>query len=566
MKRFVFREMLLVSFKERKARRIAFDPKTTIVRGPNETGKSSLLKSLFMAFGADPAKIHPNWQAADARILVRYELDGAQASVLRNGTSYTFFDWQDKVQGNFSSVTKELAPLFSRKFSFGLRLRSRQGAFTTLPPAYYFLPYYMDQDGSWTNAWSGFQKLQQFAKWQKAVIEYHSGIRGNDYYEAQARKIAAEEKRDKLRKKREGLKDIYDSLSTRFEEAQFNVDFSAYKHEVENLLSLCDALRVKQERFKEKLSNLRNHRQSLKTQLDIAMHARDESRADLEHAESLDGDELPCPTCGALYNNDFAQRFEIAVDEDYCANLVVTLNEEIKVIDAKIADEEAAANQLRVEIVDIEKLLARREGEVVLGDLIRQEGRKELRSVMLSDITSLEEEEGAEGLRAKNSEQAMKSMNRPEYRKMVNAYYEEHMRRYLYALDVHGVSDSSISRVDAPIRGTGSELPRALLAYQLAILQVIEKYGTSVRAPIVIDSPNQQDQDPRHLERMLQVIKDEHPKESQLVLGLVDTGKFQFGGTEISLDQKHSLLRSDDFDEVGAEMKMLIDLSLQSAR
>jgi hypothetical protein len=564
MKRFFFREMLLASFKDRKARRIQFDPDVTIVRGENETGKSSLLKSLFRTFGAEPAKVHPNWIDADVRSVVRFELDGVQHGILRHNNNFTVFNAKDAPIGRFRSVTNEVGPYFARLFSFGLRLPNQQGVFTALPPAFYFLPYYMDQDGSWTASWAAFAKLKQFSNWKKGVLEYHAGIRGNEYYETQARKLEAENELEKSRRKKLGLQEIYDSLSTRFEAAQFNVDFTIYKAELEELLRRCDQLRAEEETYKARLSELRNKRQSLKTQLDIATHAREESRRDLDHAHAVEGDDVQCPTCGAEYSNDFAERFAIAVDEDYCASLVVTLGEEIHLIDQKIAHEQTGAEKLGGERAQIEKLLAKHEGEVALSDLIRQEGRNELKGVMLSDISALEEEEGTHGVRVTNSEAKLKQLDSRERRKEVNAYYEERMQRFLQRLDVHSVSDAAVKKLDAPLKDTGSELPRALLAYQIAFLHVIEKFGTSARAPLVIDSPNQQDQDPKHIVKMLEFIRNERPPQTQMILGLVDTAGISFGGTEIMLDRKHSLLSEEDFDQVGPEVQGFIDRSLES--
>src|SRR5690348_8331513 len=122
MKRFSFQELVLASFKERKARRIQFHPQVTIIRGENETGKSSLMKSLFRTLGAEPSKVHPNWLDADVRSLVRFELDHVQYTMLRYTNNFTIFDGTGKPLRRFRSVTNDLGPYLARLFSFGLRL------------------------------------------------------------------------------------------------------------------------------------------------------------------------------------------------------------------------------------------------------------------------------------------------------------------------------------------------------------------------------------------------------------------------------------------------------------
>ncbi len=566
MTHFFFKEILLASFREKKARRVRFDPQVTIVRGNNETGKSSLLKSIFRTFGAEPAKVHSAWIDADVRTVVRFEVGGAEFALLRHGNSYAAFDGRGTLAGRFQGVTSDLAPFLARLFGFGLKLPNRAGASIPLPPAYYFLPFYMDQDASWGNAWAGFSKLEQFPNWRRGVIEYHAGIRGNDFYEAQAAKLEAEGELNKVRRKREGLQEVYGRLSERFLAAQFAVDFSAYKAEVDELLTQCDRLREREERFKVRISELRNQRQSLKTQLDITIHAREESRKDYEHASAYADEDVACPTCGAQYANSFAERFSIAVDEDHCASLALTLTEELADIDAKIVIELEESNRVTQDLSTIERLLAKREGEIALGDIIHQEGRKELRQVMAEDIGDLETEEGRHSVIIDQAEERMKQLDSRDRRKQVNGYYEERMRFFLNQLDVHSVQDKAIAKVDAAIRDTGSELPRALLAHQMAFFHVVARFGSAALAPLVIDSPNQQDQDDRHLDRVLRFIKDQRPANTQLVLGLVDTAGVDFGGTEIRLDRKYSLLLENEFAEVGGEVQQLVDAALETAR
>lgn len=55
MKSFRFESIWLLSHNEKRARRITFHPRRNLVLGTNHTGKSTLVKSLFMTLGATPA-------------------------------------------------------------------------------------------------------------------------------------------------------------------------------------------------------------------------------------------------------------------------------------------------------------------------------------------------------------------------------------------------------------------------------------------------------------------------------------------------------------------------------
>lgn len=563
MKSFLLKDMLLVSFLEKRARRIEFDPQVTTIRGENKTGKSSLIKSIVRTFGTEVSKLEDKWVNADVKLLVRYEIEGRPFALLRHGDMYAAFDGNKNLLGVFHKVTRELAPFLSKQFGFALKLPDKNKNLGNLPPAFYLLPFYMDQDASWARAWSSFARLDQYPRWKKSVSEYHAGIRGKEFYEAQAKKTEAELGRANLQRKREGLQEVYSNLGKRFDIAQFSVDVTQYEHEVQDLLRACEKLRSREEAFKEQLSALHTQRESLKTQLGIATHARKEARADYDFAQEKDGHTISCPTCGAGYENSFAERFAIAVEEDRCAELVTQLTEEILDVEQKIEKELAGLRAVSSELEEVQRLLGKREGELALGDIIKQAGRKELRDLMVADIGKMEAEENTLAADAAAAKAAMKKIDSKEHRDNVNGFFHQKLMLFLCELGILGVAESSYETVDMVPDATGSELPRALLAYQMAFLHTMQKFSACVFAPIILDSPNQQDQDDDSHERIMKFIRDHRPEKAQLVLGFVDSAGVDFGGKDLHLTDKHRLLREDDFPRLSEEIGAYVDTALR---
>src|ERR1035441_1718447 len=132
--------MFLMSDLEQKARQISFHPRTTLIVGDNDTGKSSILKSIYRTFGAQPAQLHDDWKHAEVTSLVRFSIDNVRYSLLRKEEFYALFDSNDHVIGTFHSVTKEWGPAFAEIVKFKLQLLSRENELTIPPPAYFFLP------------------------------------------------------------------------------------------------------------------------------------------------------------------------------------------------------------------------------------------------------------------------------------------------------------------------------------------------------------------------------------------------------------------------------------------
>ena len=105
------------------------------------------------------------------------------------------------------------------------------------------------------------------------------------------------------------------------------------------------------------------------------------------------------------------------------------------------------------------------------------------------------------------------------------------------------------------IHETGSDRPRAILAYVYAILHLIWEAEDAVRCPIVLDSPKQQDQDDINHLSLLHFIRDERPSGSQLILLLVDDAGVDFGCEPLVLDTKYSLLSSEEYGQTSEVMR-----------
>jgi hypothetical protein len=129
---------------------------------------------------------------------------------------------------------------------------------------------------------------------------------------------------------------------------------------------------------------------------------------------------------------------------------------------------------------------------------------------------------------------------------------------------VREIDDKAFSSIDTRITGSGSDLPRALLAYFLSITQTIQSYGHYRTFPLVVDAPNQQEQDPENIRRMLKVFREHSPADAQLILGTVDDYGVEFGGSIIEMNEPSFALRQDDYDEVSQVLAPYADASLGS--
>jgi hypothetical protein len=562
MTRLRFHEILLLSTKEKTARREKFQSLVTVIKGENDCGKSCLIKSLYTAFGATPKRIHPNWNKLEVTLLVYFDIGGTFYRILKAGRQYTIFNVENEVVGSFGSVTKGLGPFFAELFNFHLELTNSS---TMEPgqatPAFLFLPFYADQDASWVDNWDSFESLRQYKTYRPAIAQFHTGIKPNEYYIAKNRKALAESELVQVRQERTVINRVLERIE-QIAGTQFDMSIQNYEREIDLLLQQCNKLQQAELVLRDELITLENRRYVIERQIGITELAAKELGKDFEFASEKLGDEIECPTCGAEYHNSFAERFGIAQDEDQMRALLVQLNDEL---DGCVSDmEKRQANIVAAseQVAKINSILEMKQGDVKLQDILRSEGKKEVRTVLRAELNVLNQRIGEIDDDVESADDEMKRTSSKKRSKEIKEYYQGRMTTFLQQLQVKELSEASYKDVHSKIKENGSDLPRALLAFYFAIVKTIEKYSTTTRCPLVVDSPKQQDQDPENWKRMLEFMRDQRPADSQMIVGLVDDMGISLGGDTIELKDERQLLQSSQYDDVAEEMRTYIDKAL----
>ena len=126
----------------------------------------------------------------------------------------------------------------------------------------------------------------------------------------------------------------------------------------------------------------------------------------------------------------------------------------------------------------------------------------------------------------------------------------------LKKLDVQTLSRDNYKSLVTKIENleTGSALPRALIAYYYAFFNLMKDYSTTIFCPLIIDAPNQGDQDIEHIDDIMRFINDNQPAGSQMILGISEDFGVDFRCKTELLTEKFSLLNAGQYEDVMAEM------------
>ncbi len=154
----------------------------------------------------------------------------------------------------------------------------------------------MDQDASWQNPWSAFDKLYQYASWKDSLVEYHTGIRDNAYYGIRADVITMQSKLNEVSGQETGIVSIAKKLQADVTTATFNLNPADFDDQIRRLLAESTILLGQENEFKERLTRLNNEQALQKTRLAIARQALGELSNDFKFLSDAQTEDIECPT------------------------------------------------------------------------------------------------------------------------------------------------------------------------------------------------------------------------------------------------------------------------------
>jgi len=417
MKKLQVQSIRIVSRREKSAKRIDFHPQMTVIRGDNDTGKSSMIKSIYWTFGADPAVIDESWKGLDIASAVGFKVEDVTYTIVRHQDRIAVFDGSNQKLISTSRVTTELGPFLGRLFDSGLLLNNRQSGKPEIPPpAFTLLPFYIDQDKGWVSTWSSFGPLGQYSEWQTDVAEFHIGLRNNNFYMLKSKVKEEKTKLAEPLQDEQALRRAFDRIRKGFEKVPVEFNIDQFKRGIEDLLEEAKPLVDQEENFRLKISSLGNRRLLLQHQLNIVSRTitelTDDYEESLAHAECVE-----CPTCGATYHNSIGERFKLMMDEDDCRVLANDIRNEMLIIEESISDLQTQMEQTKIRHLKIWNLLEAHQGDLTLEELLDGAARKQAICTLQAQLDQAAETIADHQRRISDLESALRQFAEPERKK-----------------------------------------------------------------------------------------------------------------------------------------------------
>ncbi|MFD1217744.1 AAA family ATPase [Microbulbifer celer] len=555
----LIKQLTILSMPEKSAKTVTFHPQRNLITGENDVGKSTIIKSIYHSLGAD---VHFDnvWEKTDAISLLTFSYGGSDYKILRSRGHFGLFDERGTLLQSFDSVIKGLSPYLSKLFNSKLKLKqSKTNQRIPASPAIQFLPFYIDQDKSWSKPWNSFEGLGVFTSFKRDLINFITGIRPNEYFLLSERIDQLSASLTTLRDESGVLSSAKKAVEKYIPKATFDIDIKAFKRDVDKLIVKLEGLKNKENDYRKNLIKLKNKEAFIDNEIMLVSKSIREIDKDYEHSlNDLDG-EITCPTCNATYENSMVSRFGLLEDIDTCRSLLADYLEDKKKVVKEVVKLESHLTLQGAKVREINNLLNEKKGKVRLKDLIRNESSKQVKEIFsrsqsgyISQIAEIEgEKSGLEDDRSK--------LNNKDRKELIINKFNTFIDLFLLKLNVHTLNSDGFSDIPLSVRSQGSDTPRALLAYYYAILFTSREFTSLPLFPLVVDSPNQQDQDAQNRYKIIKFIFENTPNDYQLILGTVDLHGVEYDGLTISPSTKLKLLDRDEFDTAYNEVIPLLD-------
>lgn len=559
-------QLLVLSNTAKSANQFKFGKNLNLITAKdNSVGKSTLLKLIFWGLGCEP-ELDTTWNAQDCKTIVDFEVDDKTFRVKRYKNEISIKEGSSDYE-NFQKITGEYSQKFADIVGFSALLPNQNsGLLETPPPAYYFIPFYIDQKRSWAKAWDNFDRLGQYRNWKSTIIKYHVGLLKPEHFKLESERTDKKESQKNIEYEVGKIDTTLEVIESYVPNSVNTVTtVSAINKITDSIKKDLESLQKGQEELLHAIAINNSEKSYLYQQQVMTEKLISELDKDYKFSvENIEDDEIECPLCGVVHENSIVNRASIMTDKNQAENQLREIIQSTVKIDKKIASNERQLESIRSQISEInEKYVIEDETESkidfnqiiesVAGNSIKTKVTR-TKNIKNAEIAILQEE-------IKDLKKEQKSLTTTEETESILNSFNSILSNYVQLLDAEAVN---LSEINSPLdynkvikEGGAAEGARAILGYYLTIFSMVEKFGNEAKSPLVIDTPNQQEQSFTNYEKIVELLTDDFLDGNQIIMSAMENEQlkpFADKAQIITLDE-NKLLSKEKFEEVENSFK-----------
>lgn len=526
MKNLQYKQLLILSNTQKSANQFEFKEKyNLIIANDNSVGKSTLVKLILWALGCEPA-FDSKWKALDCKVLLKFSLNDEDYTVMRYA-NILYWKKAGESYKKYTSISGEYSKMFSDLVNFRVLLpkRSENPELVVPPPAYYFLPFYIDQIKSWSAAWDNFEGLGQFEKWKPTVTRYHVGYLSAKYFDFEEEYYKEQIEVNSLNSAIQKMDYALEIVSQHVSNREMTLDKKVFDEMTDEIQLELSNLSKEQELVLDHLSTLISDKAYLEHQKTFAEYLIKELDDDYVFSvENLKDDNVECPLCGTIHENSIIERASILADKEQAIKQLDDINSRLASIKSKIEKQRSESEKIKTKIdfINSKYRLKDDSKEVPLNSVIEsfayQAIDKNINNTKKDKLSKINDSKEIQ----KSIKKDQKNLLTAERKTEIDDSFIDLITTYMKILDVEEVN---LSNVKTPLdynkiikEGGAAEGTRSILAYYLAVFSLVDIYGEILKAPLIIDTPNQQEQSDINYENIIKLITTKIPDDEQVIL------------------------------------------------
>lgn len=560
MRRFLIKKLIVISKNDKKSKELNFENGLNIIIGKNKTGKSSLIKSVFHTLGCE-VKMEPSWKKLIDYYLVQIQYGDRIFEILRQGKEFKLVEKLDDsltllISTNSFHDFCDYLTLKVFQIEFPVITRDLKQVNVTTPILWRF--QYIDQDAGWNKIAESFSNMKYIANWKKNSNKYIVGYQGEDYYKLKKQMDISKNKLDNLKTKLAHYKELLEHIHMSISPFENDLDLEGKDFNIiGDLIKELEILSRKKINLEEKLSELNSLHYEKRVSFKALKTAIKELEADHQFACKEDGN-LICPFCGSVHQNGILERTEIIKDVQTGNKLISLYREEINELQLNISKVKKSIASVDKTIKSKTKLLENNKDGQYIVEKYKNEGKQELIKISNREEYILSTKIHNEIIEIDKINYELNAFSSRKRGNEIKKEFSEIYSAILSELNVP-ISFLKLSDFVQLLNNTGSETPRIIYAYHIALYLFNLKQQRGIFNWLVVDTPNQQGQDDKNLKYIDNIMHNLLNKDGQFILGTErDTGFEDKAENVITLIGYKSALNSEKYDSHKSYLQQLL--------
>lgn len=512
----VIESVTLIDLTNKEAKRVEFsEGKNFLTSDGNHYGKSVVMKTIYYSLGAEVFYPTPI-KKLNLLTCTCFRIDENHYKAYRLKNSFVLYI-NGRFEGKYNSVA-DFGNVLAEIFNFEIELvgKDTEGTITKCPPAFYFMPYYVDQENGWDPNSSSFNNMTQFDKPQrKDSYFFHLGVYDAHYVMQKKQQKTNDRQISLLTHENEKYLTVIETLRDGLSDTDMSFDVDDLesairrrKHEIDYILKEIAKIRSALVETEDRYFKVSNEKELLsryiKKKMPVAL---------------TEGNCVECPRCGMFFqpaNADIIEKIYLleSLNDDYTQKA-----QEFDRLEKKIAKLKNDFKERQKSLEKFEHSLKSDQDlyETYLKAKTTKRLLDEYRATVSKNLARIDE--------LSDSNKSLKDTlaTYQDERKVANNAYLQNLYTRMIGLDIPRDQVEENTEPGTSMDAAGAYGPRCKVAQILSFVETQNEIAHNILSfPIVIDSPNIREQDKKHLSAVLKTLFDWSKTDNQIIVASIE--------------------------------------------